>query len=1169
MCPRHHPAAGLLIAVLLLLFPSLAQGEEKVPNSPPEVVDPAYSQVVDERIEKLKASSLSPEVIEEGLAIWADARSQASKLRVARKKIDFHTQAIEQAPQELVKTIEELAKSPTKTTEEELAPLTASETKTRKTNVEAELLTKQSQLESLVAETAMREERLKVIPGDIAALSNERPPPNADLDAEPAVSEAWEELQKVRDPQYLDDRRQAMELEQKSYSATEELLSLRKRLVQQQITHLQEEQKLLQEVSERKSSEESIAERETAVAQAKQFSDIPVLSEIAEDNAHLAREREEVLKKLGEAQALYEKMTAQLTEVKLQSQNAHKRIMLLQAAEIEIDSETGRLLRLEREELPTIPSLKAKLRKALKDSTKSQITESELVGRIATEAVDIEAEAQRLRGEFSDHPEIALGDIRELLLKRSALEADLAKDYRLHVQKLDDVIVKLQELASEVRKYSLFLDERLIWIASAPRLHVRDLAVEQLAFEQLIAGDFGKIWLSELGDSLLVNPFGWITCIILTTFLVIRRRHYRQVLKTTAEQAARRSCTSFRPTWKALLHTLLLALPIPLVLISVSRLVPTPSNIATAFLIGGIFVFLFTAFRRMSGRNGLFRNHFQMTQEHGKLLYFHLTWFLAMEPIALFLFFALSETPVEPQAGRFVFIFTMILLAVFVQAILRPKKGLIPRPRHFKRLPHLIYLIALAIPVLFILGSSFGYISSVETLRRQTMTSVWLILISVLIARLLERWILVSRRELARTQALKAYQGRLEALEKEKIRKKRSPESPHAEPLPTAEEFELKAINIVTVEDQTKKLVRAALTTFVVFGVLNIWAPSLQALSFLDRVPLWGGSEKSVIENIGTQSGLSSLGLPSAGPASDAAEPTASEPATSELAPTPKSTRSDGVSLQDLVFAVLAIFLTVLAAKNLPGLLELSLLRRLDLKPGGNYAVTTILRYAISAIGLLIAFGLIGITWSSVQWLAAAITLGIGFGLQEIFANFVAGIILLFERPIRVGDVVTVGDVSGGVTKIEMRATTIRQFNSRELIVPNKEFITGQLVNWTLSDDILRFDLMVGIAYGSDTQKASDLLTKIAHDNARVLEDPAPQILFTSFGASTLDFTLRAYISGVRDLVPTQSELHFAIDREFQKAGLEIAFPQSDIHIRSLPSGVASLSADPKPDPAS
>jgi potassium efflux system protein len=256
--------------------------------------------------------------------------------------------------------------------------------------------------------------------------------------------------------------------------------------------------------------------------------------------------------------------------------------------------------------------------------------------------------------------------------------------------------------------------------------------------------------------------------------------------------------------------------------------------------------------------------------------------------------------------------------------------------------------------------------------------------------------------------------------------------------------------------------------------------------------------------------------------------------------------------------AVLVLFLTNVAARNLPALLELALLQRLPLDGGARYAVTTILRYVILIAGVSALSTALGIGWRDIQWLVAALTFGLAFGLQEIFANFVSGLIILLERPVRVGDIVTVGTTEGRVTQLRMRATTILDWDRRELLVPNKEFITSSVINWTLSDPITRIVVPVGIAYGSDTAKARRLLLEAARADRMVLDDPEPSAIFKGFGDSTLDFQLRVFIAS-RDLWPSVVDgLHTRIDDSFRAAGVEIAFPQRDLHIRSA-EGLATL----------
>jgi potassium efflux system protein len=234
-----------------------------------------------------------------------------------------------------------------------------------------------------------------------------------------------------------------------------------------------------------------------------------------------------------------------------------------------------------------------------------------------------------------------------------------------------------------------------------------------------------------------------------------------------------------------------------------------------------------------------------------------------------------------------------------------------------------------------------------------------------------------------------------------------------------------------------------------------------------------------------------------------------------------------------------------------PGLLEISIPRQLPLDAGARYAVTTITRYVIIAVGVVLGFGTIGVGWSKVQWLIAALSVGLGFGLQEIFANFVSGLIILFERPIRVGDVVTIEDVSGVVTRIQTRATTVTNWDRKEFIVPNKEFITGRLLNWTRADKINRIVINVGIAYGSDTERACEILLKTVNEHPEVMADPEPRVTFEEFGDNCLKFVVRCYLPSLDNRLTTIHELHMAIDREFRKAGIEIPFPQRDVHIRS------------------
>ena len=201
--------------------------------------------------------------------------------------------------------------------------------------------------------------------------------------------------------------------------------------------------------------------------------------------------------------------------------------------------------------------------------------------------------------------------------------------------------------------------------------------------------------------------------------------------------------------------------------------------------------------------------------------------------------------------------------------------------------------------------------------------------------------------------------------------------------------------------------------------------------------------------------------------------------------------------------------------------------------------------------------------WNKLQWLVAALSVGLGFGLQEIFANFISGLIILFERPVRIGDVVTIGNLSGTVSRIRIRATTITDFDRKEIIVPNKTFITGQLVNWSLSDTVTRVTIRVGVGYGSDLELVRRLLLQIAQHNPRVLREPNPMVYFLNFGESTLDHELRIHVRELGDRNPAIDEINREIDRQFKEHGIEIAFRQLDVFIKNVSGQQLHISEGP------
>ena len=264
---------------------------------------------------------------------------------------------------------------------------------------------------------------------------------------------------------------------------------------------------------------------------------------------------------------------------------------------------------------------------------------------------------------------------------------------------------------------------------------------------------------------------------------------------------------------------------------------------------------------------------------------------------------------------------------------------------------------------------------------------------------------------------------------------------------------------------------------------------------------------------------------------------------------------TETISLFNLIVALIIVVITYILVRNIQGILEVLIFSRVKLSQGTPYTITTLLTYIFVAVGGAWAFSTLGMSWSKLQWLFAALSVGLGFGMQEIFANFVSGIILLFERPIRVGDTVTINGVTGTVAKIRIRAITMIDPDRKEVIVPNKSFVTGQVINWALSNTVTRLVVSVGVAYGSDLDLVKRLLLQAAHEQPSILKDPEPRALFLTFGASTLDHELRVYVGQVSERNDTLDALNRRVNELFAENNIDIAFNQLDIFIKNKDTG--------------
>ena len=273
------------------------------------------------------------------------------------------------------------------------------------------------------------------------------------------------------------------------------------------------------------------------------------------------------------------------------------------------------------------------------------------------------------------------------------------------------------------------------------------------------------------------------------------------------------------------------------------------------------------------------------------------------------------------------------------------------------------------------------------------------------------------------------------------------------------------------------------------------------------------------------------------------------------------------ISLGDIFAFVVAIWLGVIVSRILRFVLQEDVFPRVNLPRGVPSAISSMIHYALITIAFFVALAVAGIDLSSFAIIAGAVGVGIGFGLQNIVNNFVSGLILLFERPIQAGDSIELGPLFGRVGRIGIRSSTVRTFQGAEVIVPNADLIAKEVINWTLSDAHRRLEVAVGVSYNAEPRQVIELLVKAAHAHREVMQEPEPFAIFVGYGSSSIDFELRAWVSNFGEGLRIQTELLLDIWDRLEEAGIEIPFPQQDLHLRTVdPDAAATLAGRPHPN---
>jgi potassium efflux system protein len=695
--------------------------------------------------------------------------------------------------------------------------------------------------------------------------------------------------------------------------------------------------------------------------------------------------------------------------------------------------------------------------------------------------------------------------LRQLFQTQRRYMDALIEDYETYFQKLVDFDARQQELIDRTNDLLDFIDERILWIPSGSAVQPELLSDGRDAMAWLLGTtQWGQLGRAVRDAATRLWPVSILALLLAILFIPFVRR-VRPRIRRLGEQAKAPGCARFAPTGEALALTVLLAFWLPALLGYFGwrlGLSPVATQFARSVAFGLAASAGFWATLRMSRQlvrpGGVAEAHCGWSERAAHALWRDLRWLTLVTVPAVFVIFLFEmrgEDLWRESVGRLTFLVAMLAMAVFNNLALRSGGPLAEVLRgRGRRRPWVWRSVQLSAVVLPVLLGAAAFRGFYWTALQVA------IRLHLTLAFLFSLLILI---QLVARWALVAQ--RRAAFEEQSLEHKT------AGPAPTME---------------VSRLMIGTGLLVAILGSFAIWADLLPATRILHQVELWTATQTVTVSEL---------------------DPSGVERFSTE-------DRIVAITLADLFRSFLIGLLTLASMRALPGLFEATMFRRVG--PGERYAYSTIVKYAVVLVGLALAFDAIGIGWSSIQWLVAAVGIGLGFGLQEIFANFISGLIILFERPIRVGDTVTVGEISGTVSKIRIRATWITAFDRKELVVPNKEFVTGRLVNWSLSDAVLRISIPVGIAYGSDTDRAIEVLTGVAKESSRVLRDPPPQVLFLGFGDSSLSFELRVFVHSVAQLFLARHDLHMSIDKAFREAGIVIAFPQRDLHLVSVPADV-------------
>jgi len=860
----------------------------------------------------------------------------------------------------------------------------------------------------------------------------------------------------------------------------------------------------------------------------------PILAAIAQENVALARQLERLQSNSYKSEESTDTLRAQLLEVQ-QSSETVERVL----ATGRVTDELGELLRRLRASIPREAAIELRKTEIEEDAVRHQLNvilwQERLRGLAnitsAAKTLLIEQSPSKqtknelrekdtadyfsqLQVEKSKALTTARRDLLQELIALSNYQSDRIIEEKLIINQLLSASIGLREL----------LERRLIWLPSNSG-KVGNLGLNlRASFDWFFSP---KAWWDLLYDFYKGALTVSILPLVLFTFamlIVIGRSKIKRTLWSLVDGVGKVQKDTYLTTPLALLLTLILALPLPLCLFAIATIIYQAAQalsfanaIATGLSSVSSISLVLLFFRSMSRKDGLFEKHFGWSDISRVKLRSMLTWFVWLQSLAAFIFasaMASGLTELRYGLAMLAFIIGSIGIALFSYQFFQPKSGVatsIVGETPVSLLTVLAFPIVVAAPLLIGLLPLFGFFdTAVELQSRLFSSGILLVFAAVAYGIMLRTFLVAFRRYIVKKERLDAAEAEALAAENQKLSES-GVES-------TASETPDEGIDEQEVMRQGRSIMLWITALFFIAGLWFIWKSLLPALGIVDDIVLW--QEIKMVDGV-------------------------------EL--------SSGVTLWDIILSLGFVIGGFIAARNIRGVMEIGFFERFKMDAGARYATITILGYVLVGTGIVIGFSQLGIDWSKLQWIIAALGVGLGFGLQEIVANFVSGLIILFERPIRVGDFVTIGNLSGTVSNIKIRATTVTDFDNREVLLPNKSIITENVTNWTLKDSVTRIVVKIGVAYGSDIDKVKGLLMQVAKGLDEVLEQPAPQVFFLEHGDSSLNFEIRVFVVRPEDRLPLTHAINTGVNKVLAENNISIPFPQRDLHIVSGQLGSATV----------